>query len=438
MQNSKDRQREGFAQILVCSDLVPEPLFGKLITGRNMYAVSYEDSKRKIPEWARLRLSPRAGTDMHGTPCTLYMVGLGEEENEPQPELERLIRKHETDNLMIEAVHSVHHVSDQNSADGKGRIVRTIRPNQVLYYSCIEPGTELSERVNHFRRTIVEQLLRGGGDPILQDFKYIVQPVKRNGKPEYQFALPADLPAAFLERIRKVELEHVTFGDMDRHFVLVEREPRILPFRPRTINDPKGDTGIISAYRRFELHPEQEYLKRYLEMFAAELIHFGQPSTTCAEKRDLLNSMRKSVNEAEVEWTLDNIVSAHYFDGPNGYVVLVGPRLGDVLLPEKMLAEITGYDGIKKSDKLPAEMEHGPCTPFVYASTGNKSIHRIVLLETPVQFMMQRADYSIGGCGPSAHLASIQMTPHMATTILMSKFGQKVMVVPHPYYKQYQ
>ncbi|HII10254.1 MAG: hypothetical protein ABSE71_02635 [Candidatus Micrarchaeaceae archaeon] len=438
MQISKDKQREGFAQILVYPNLVPAPLFGKPITGQNMYAVSYEDSGRKIPEWARLRLSPRMSTDMHGTQCTLYMVRLGEQENEPQLELERLIRQHETSNLMIEAVHNVYQVSDQNSANGKGRIVRTIRPNQVLYYSCIEQGTELSEHVTLFRQTVVEQLLRSGGDDILQDFKYIVQQVKRKGRQEYQFALPADLPAAFLDRIQRVELRGTAFGDNGRHFVEnpIERERRILPFRPRTVKDPK-ETGMASAYRHFELHPDQWYLGPYLRGGNAQLVHFCQPSTTCTEKRDLLNSIESNINGGR-RWTLDNIVSAHYFDGPKGYIVLVGPRLEDVLFPEQMLTEITGLDGIKKSDKLPKEMEHGTCTPFVYAPTGREAIDRIVLLQLPQQFMMEWADYSIGGRGPSAHRASIQMNPYTANTILMSEFRRKVVVVSHPYYKQYQ
>jgi hypothetical protein len=143
------------------------------------------------------------------------------------------------------------------------------------------------------------------------------------------------------------------------------------------------------------------------------------------------------MNGVKRKWSLDNIISAHYFDGPNGYIVLVGPRLEDVPLPERMLVDITGFKEIKKSDKLPKEMEHGTCTPFVYASTGEEAIDRIVLLELPVQFMMQRADYSIGGRGPSAHRASIQMDQYTATTILMSEFRGKVVVIPHPYYKQY-
>jgi hypothetical protein len=398
-----------------------------------MYAVSYEDSNRKIPEWARLRLSPHKSTDMYGTPCTSYMVRLREQENEPQSELDHLLRQYETNDLIIEAVHSVRHFSEQNDANGKGRIIRAIKPNQILYYSCADSEMGFPEHLGLFRQAIMKQLLRDGSHEILHDFKHIVQAIRGEKRPEYQYTLPADLPAEFIEGIRSVELEHIRYGNKEKHFTLTlcKHEPRVLPFRPRKLNDPQ-ETGINSAYKHFALHPEQRYLGQYLQEGIAQLIHFDQPSTSCAEKYSLLRLGRDNGNVTE-RWPLDRIISAHYFDGPNGYVVLVGPRLDDVVQPERLLAQVTGREDIKKSGMLPREMEHGTCTPFVYTSTGREAIDRIVLLELPEWLMVQQADYSIGGRGPSAHRASIQMTPYVAKEILISEFCPKVMRVPHPY-----
>ncbi len=122
---AKDIQHKQFAQVLVPPNIIPKLSIGELILEPNMYAVSYEDSSRKIPEWASIRLSPRESTDMHGTARTLYTVALKERSDDTQSKLNNLIRDHEEDNcLSFEAVHNVSHFSEQNSANGKGRIIR--------------------------------------------------------------------------------------------------------------------------------------------------------------------------------------------------------------------------------------------------------------------------------------------------------------------------
>ena len=428
-----------YAQILTPPSIVPEPVFGTLISGQDRYAISYEDSHRKIPEWGRLKLSPHSSTDMYGTPCMSHMVTLKGGEEEPRSELNRLMREYEGDGLIFRAVHSVSQISEYNSTNGKGRVERTIVPDQILYYSLSDDRhINLRNHRDLFRKTVIERLLGNGGHESLHNFKHIVdivQVARRDNKQlEYRYTLPADLPPAFLERIRTVGLGDFKYGTKQVSVVLnlCRREPRVLPFRPRTINDPE-ETGIISAYKLFSLHPEHGYLKPCLKDGGALLMHFDQPSTTCAEKYNILNPDLDPDGRRIEGWSLDRIVSANYFDGPNGYVILVGPRLEHVVEPERLLAKATGLEDIKKSGVLPRGMEHGTCTPFVYASTGKEFVDRIVLLELPEQLMAQQADYSIGGRGPSAHRASIQMTPNIAKEILVSEFCQKVVCVKHPF-----
>jgi hypothetical protein len=428
-------QQERFAQILVpqTSIYMPQINFGRLIIGQDTYAVSYEDSGRKIPEWAKLRLDPHRSTDMYGTPCTSYMVNIISGESEPRLELDKLIRLYGEDELSFSAVHDVCHISQQNSANGKGRIIRAIKPNQVLYYSCNDLGMGISENLAVFHKALVSQLLRGrGGHESLHNFKHIVQ-VTRNGKrSEYRYELPADLPSEFLDKVHTIHVENAMYGkrEIRATFTLHKHEPRIMPFRPRSLNDPK-ETGILSTYRHFAIHPEQEYLQRYLQSGKARLIHFDQPTTTCTEKCNMLNS--EYASGATERLSLDRIVATYYFDSPNGYVVLVGPRLDDVIRSEHILAQIAGTEEIKRSDTLPKGMEHGTCTPFAYGSVTKDSIFKIVLLRLPEQLMNQNADYSIGGYGSSAHRASIQMTPCCAEEIIVSEFGKKVSIAQHPY-----
>jgi hypothetical protein len=119
MEKSKDTKSERFAQILAPSNTVPETIFGELILRQDSYAVSYEDSSRKIPEWARLRLSPHDSTDMYGTPCASYMVRLKEKEKGPRAELDHLADRYEKSDLIIGAVHDVHHISEQGQSNNK-------------------------------------------------------------------------------------------------------------------------------------------------------------------------------------------------------------------------------------------------------------------------------------------------------------------------------
>ncbi len=426
--------RSRFVQILVSHGVVPEPVFGKPILSENRYAVSYEDSGRKIPEWARLKLSPHNTTDMYGIPRASYMVELNPTVDDPQLELDSLIRNHRGADLIIEAVHNVHHISVQNNTNGKGRITRTIKPHQNLYYSTNEPGFSFPEHLGDFRQAVINQLLSGCSHESLHNFKHTIQITKTGKRSEYQYALPADLPEGFLQLVQSVKLDTVGYGNktIQVTFVISRHEPRVLPFRPRTTKDPK-ETGIISTYRPFILHAEQGYLEKYLRNGVAELVHFDHPSTTCAEKLSLLNPGEHNNEEANRKWSLDNIVAVHYFDGPYGYIMLVGPRMSDVKEPQQLLAQTTGTHDIMKSTILPQGMEHGTCTPFVYSSIGRGAVDQIVLLELPEHLMVQKSDYSIGGYGPSAHRASIQMTLRTAEEILRNEFGQKVTSVPHPY-----
>jgi hypothetical protein len=423
-----------FAQILVLPNTLPTPVFGELIVDQNKYAVSYEDSSRKIPVWARLKLSPHNRVDMYGIPCTSYMVLLRASPYEPREEFDNLAIRYERAGLAIAAIHDVHRISEQNGANGKGRITRTIMPNQALYYSCTDPLVGYQENLGAFRQTVVRQLLRDESHETLQDFKHIVQHIKIGHTSEYQYMLPANLPSAFLDRIQEVKLD-VTFGRMERHavFKIKRHEPNVLPFRPRIINDPE-ETGIISVYKHFALHPEQSYLEQVVGNGTAQLVHFDSPSTTCAEKCVLLNDNANYGKETQQRWSLDRIVSAGYFESPNGYVILVGPLLNEILQPEQFLMKVTNTENIKRSLKLPNEMDVGTCTPFVYALTGKEAVDRIVLLDLPEQLMEQLSDYSIGGQGPSAHRASIQMMPITAKQVLTSQFGSKVVSIPHPLY----
>lgn len=439
MPNSVKQER--FAQILVPLNFNPAPVFGELVLGQNKYAVSYEDSNRKIPEWARLKLSPHNSMDMYGTPCTSYMVILKASARGPQEELDNLAKQHEKDGLMIEAVHDVYRVSEQSSMNGKGRIIRTITPNQTIHYSCNDPIVDLQTYQNAFRQTVMGQLLRTEsngttGHNTLYNFKHIVQLVRVEKNSAYRYTLPADLPNEFLDRIREVGLD-IQFGAAKKRvvFKISSHEPRVLPFRPRSIKDPL-DTGINSVYKRFAIHAEQGYLEQSLQTGAAQLIHFNQPSTTCEEKIKLLNGNRDGSKGVAQTWSLDRVVAAHYFDSPGGYILLVGPRLGDLaklIKPEQFLMNVTDRS-VENSTLLPNGMEKGTCTPFVYASIGKKETDLMVILEPPRQFMDLPADYSIGGHGPSAHRASIQMTPQTAKQILTSEFGEKVRSMQHPLY----
>ncbi len=311
-----------------------------------------------------------------------------------------------------------------------------IKPNQVLHYSCNDSSVGFQKLRDLFRHTVMEQLTANGSHESLHDFKHIVQVTKRDNRTEYRYELPADLPVGFIDGIRSVKLKHTIFGlrfkevELTSTLTISKHEPCVLPFRPRTSKD-LPETGIISAYRHFELHPEQDYLRTYLQKGIAQLTHFEQSSNSSIEKFRVLNSEKASGGTNR--WSLDNVISAHYFDGPNGYIVLVGPRLRDVIRPEELIAYVTytDRDHIKKSKLLPKEMSYGTCTPFAYRTTGRDMISNIVLLQLPERLMIQQADYSIGGHGPSAHRASIQMTPNTAKEILRSEFCEKLVFALH-------
>jgi len=425
--------RERFAQVLTKLEVVPEPIFGRVILEENLYAVSFEDTKCKIPSWAHLKLAPHRSTDMHGSPRTSYMVALQEADEEPRKQLDRLIRQYGNDDLIVAAVHAVKNVpSTPKNENINGQIVRTIKPSQNLYYRANDLLIALPQHQDIFLQAVRAQLSNTGSHESLDDFNHTVSVVKTGNRSEYQYSLPADIPEAFIKQIQTVGIESERHGNrIQVTFKVSKHEPHVLPFRPRVSDDPKGDTGVASVYEHFILHPEQNYLNRYLSARDAELVHFDIPSTTCAEKCDLLNSGARIGTDKN--WSLDNIVAAYYFSGPEGYIVLAGPRMSEVKAPEVLLEQITDRYDIKKSKVLPDSMEYGTCTPFVNSNLDKEGIDRIVLLGLPDRLMDQPADYSIGGRGPSAHRASIQMTPRIAENILRKEFGPKVTSIAHPY-----
>lgn len=415
-------KQERFVQISVPSEVEPKVTFGKIILDQNKYAVSYEDSGHKIPYWAYLRLSPHTALNMHGKQEISYMVSTSNvSEKSTEQELQHLSETYESEALAIEAVHDV--ASIQKGNGHKNRVIRTIKPNQVLYYAS--PDSTFQENMNLFRDSLLEKMLRNGDSEALSDFKHIVTYSRLGNRQAYQYMLPADLPNEFIDPIRSITI-NVRFGNVkkDTTFQIIRHEPSVLPFRPRTSSDPI-ETGITSAYKHFVLHPGQKYLEKLLSAGLANLVNFEDPSTTCAEKLKLLTYDKND------SWSLANIISAYYFDGPDGYVVLVGPHLSHIKKVEQFIADIIGKE-VKKSEVLPSEMERGTCTPFVRSTTMEKEIDRIILLEASGH-MMKLADYSIGGHGPSAHRASIQMTPNTAKELLIEEFGNKVILLPYNY-----
>jgi hypothetical protein len=434
---TKNKTVERFAQILACTREVPKLEGGRIITEPNSYAVSYEDGNNKIPEWARLKLSPHNTFDMHGRPRTSYIAVLEINHEEGLDDhLKRLIREKDGGGISINAIHEVRNVN-MSQTNGKGRIIRTIEPSQNLYYHCKELPCTAQANLGAFRTAVVEKILQNGAHDMLRDFKHVVSVVKRIRNPEFQYRLPAALPEEYINRIREVNL-CVSFGN--RHvnvsFVLEYIESNVLPFRPRTNGDPK-ETGIDSVYRPFELDSrEMAYMNGYFSRGDAKLMHWNLPSTTCEEKNALL---KKEIG-GEM-WSLDRIISTHYFEGPTGLIVLVGPRLSEIDDPISIISNTTGIEKgrIRESVILPTEMEHGTCTPFAYMSTIKHAVDAIVLLRTPDGLMNAVADYSIGGRGPSAHRASLHMTPRMAELLITQEFGHvlervrgRIITTTHP------
>ena len=435
----KEVRTERIAHILSKVKDVPRVDFGNVITMENTYAVSYIDGGGSIPEEARLKLSPHKTIGMHGDQRISYMVTLPESERDLKSELELLAQTRETHLLMIGAVHEVKNTDGQNG-NGKSRIIRTIKPVQNLYYTCDSGFGVSQQNLAGFREAVIAQLSADGSHCSLHDFKHIIKLVKRGGQTQFQYSLPAELPPVFINRIENVNTS-VRFGSVvaQTNFKLDAREPRVLPFRPRKAGDPK-DIGIRSEYRPFVLNEQLGYLRKSIEGENCKLVHWAEPSTTCMEKYELL---RKDPS-FDREWSLDRIFSAHYFDGPAGYIVLVGPRLSEIDDEEGFVAKATNIrrEFIRKSPILPVEMQHGTCTPFVYESTARYALNRIILLDLPESLMARKADYSIGGHGPSAHRASIQMAPKVAKDIIIQEIGAKMITggvpgvtsMPHPLY----
>jgi hypothetical protein len=426
--------QERFAQVLVPPGTeVPKTSFGEAVLGEHTYAVSYEDSARKIPEPMRLKLSPRISTDMYGTPRASFMIHLPSFSGTPSEELDQITERHEKSDLIIKGVH---HVMTQEGTVSRS-VTRTIHGRQVFYFQRNDAFSASTEQVEPFRREVLQgltTLFNGKLPESLHDFKHIVQLVKRGKKVHFRYELPADLSEKVMQTLGAIELQYEAGPPEKRKeytasFIIDEHQPCVYPFRPRTHKDPK-ETGIISVYKRFALHPEQGYLKQYMNPNGARLTHLAHASTTCKEKRDSL------FTEGQGDWSIDSVISAHYYRGSAGYVVLVGPRLESIEDEKKFVAVAAKRDDLQHGpEALPLEMERGTCTPFMRRRTAVDSIDRIIMLQLPDQVMHRLADYSIGGHGPSAHRASLHITPNDAQGILVREFGpDKVMTsLRHPY-----
>jgi hypothetical protein len=307
---------------------------------------------------------------------------------------------------------AVHTVTWQK--DGAERIVRTIKPNYEFSFI-----SENHLSVDLYHDALRERLIataRKYEIESLVNFKHILSAqiapgTQRRG---FRYELPGDIPVALINELQKITIavpeKHQRREKAEELTFTLAVEPHItLPFRSTQRKDP---VGILSEFVPFTLHYEQEYLQGH------SVKNFSVASTTCEEKLSLLDG-----------WSIDSIISAQYFTLGEKFVAVIGPRMKDVQR-EKLLSDI-GLPGAVYS-RTPDGMERGTCTPFIRRSVACE-IEKIVLLDLPEQMMAKPADYSLGGYGPSAHRASVHISPAETKTTLQHLFGNKIMSYKHPY-----
>jgi hypothetical protein len=198
--------------------------------------------------------------------------------------------------------------------------------------------------------------------------------------------------------------------------------------RQRRAQDPPYERRFTHHYRGLVLHRELAYLARHGE---ARLAHYPRVTSSCQQKLELLE-------EGGQAWSIERIISAHYFtrpDAPKRYTLLVGPELrllggGDPAAREREVSALAGYPvRYARRAELPAEMESGTCTPFVFARRA-PDIEQVILLQGRREQRHLPEEFSIGAHGPEAHEAGLQVPPAVTEAILREELRLPLTVRP--------
>jgi hypothetical protein len=218
---------------------------------------------------------------------------------------------------------------------------------------------------------------------------YRISPTSRGGNTYLQVAFPADVTDAELDKLDEIIIDSRASDQIGSGAAVFRAQERIraLPFRPNKKSDPVG--MLTSAFRPYELHPEQRYLDAVVSSGDARILHLEQQSTTCEQKLKILQKVQPREG-----WTLDRVIAVHVYESSCGPVVMVGPRLGQVNA-QAILCPIVG--DTRLAEALPRGMERGTGTPVMLAST---RVEKLVLLDASKELMQCLGDYSIGGYGP--------------------------------------
>lgn len=382
-------------------------------TDPNLHAVSYVDQAGNIPETHHLRLSPRASRSMHGAPRAAYVVRL---DGQRSGCLDRSLPEAHDERAVLDALVASGHDPQvvHRMVLHRHDPIRAIVPAPVVSYGPDHPVNGLQAYQPAMTAAIREALGRNG---------HRVSTVHRHAGTCLQVTFPPEATDADLDRLAEVVLRRPDSDPRAGPETVFRASDRVraLPFRPRRKHDPAPVHA--TAFRRYALHREQGYLQDVLDAGQAELEHLEEQSTTCEEKLRILQRV-----DPDEDWTIDRVVAMHAHDSRAGLVLIVGPRLHLVDAP-RLLAPLVGET--RFAHALPDGMERGTGTPILLAST---RFERMILLDTPPALMERAADYSIGGYGPSAHLASLHIAPQCMKRVLRRQFGDRVVSMPHPAY----
>ena len=251
----------------------------------------------------------------------------------------------------------------------------------------------------------------------------------------YQVRLAESNDAQPLEEVLHALLVHESAG---LHLKGVHRVENtngavVLPLLPHQVRqrrpeDPAPERCFTHRYRPLALHPQLDYLARHP---GARLAHYPRVTSSCREKLELLE-------EVGEPWSIERIISAHFFtrpEQPARYTVLVGPELrelggGSPVQRERVASELAGYPvRYARRGELPAEMESGTCTPFVFRSRA-PDLERVILLQGRPEHRHLPEEFSVGAHGPEAHAAGLQLTPATTEAILREELGLPLLVKP--------